>query len=359
MSDPAGTPVGPDAAERRSRLLGVQLRALVGDHLGRHDLEVGPGAFPRGAALVVDDTAWVLIDGPAARSLGGALAWAIRNGARALAIVATADTGTLARRAQRFSFPIAVWFAQERLLLPAVPEPLAAAPEASSAHLGLAGIIEASGATPNVEHGVVFGEVRGLEVCRVVDQPTVGHFAELGDVDLIPDSAPANLQGVHDGLQLEVGVGANDREAFRLLHGDIPTSEALRGVVESVAEFRSADAPQHPLNRLGQERFLRWRLEQDPALIGMAAVRPAEPPVPRLNLKDPVPCVATATGPDGTSAMVVCTVGVDLDLVGYVADVQAASDERVVVAAPSRDLVPISRELLATLRTPVEIIPIP
>lgn len=359
MSDPPGAPADPDAAQRRSRLLGIQLRALVGDHLGRDDLNIEPGTFPRGAALVVDDTAWVLIDGPAGRSLGGALAWAIRHDARQLAIVATSDTGTLARRAQRFSFPIAVWFAQERVLLPAVVEPLPAAAAATVEHLDLAAIIESSGATPNVEHGVVFGEVRGLEVCRVVDQPTVGHFAELGDIDLMPPSAPADALASDGGLQLEVGVGANDREAFRLLHGDIPTAEALRGVVESVVEFRSADAPQHPLNRLAQERFLRWRLEQDPALVGMTAVRPAEPPLPRPNLKDPVPCVAVGEAPDGTSVAIVCTVGVDLDLVGYVADVQAATDQHIVVAAPQRDVIPITRDLLATLRTPVDIFPIP
>lgn len=358
MSDHLRPPLDPDAVERHSRLLGIKLRALVGDHLGRPGLSDEPAGFPGGAALVVDDTAWVLIDGTAARSLGGALAWAIRHHATSLQLVAASDTATLARRATRFAYPIDVWFAEERTLLPAVAEPLPTAPAAPTAHLEMTPIIEGSGATPNVEHGVVFGEVRGLEVCRVVDQPTVGHFAELGDDDLVP-AAPAAVSdpdAADGGLQLEVGVGANDREAFRLLHGDIPTPEALRTVVESVAEFRSADGPQHPLNRLGQERYLRWTLEQDPSLIGMVEVTPAEPPTPRPNLKDPIPCVARATGPDGSSHTVVCTFGVDLDLVGFVADVQNMSSDPVVVAAPARDLIPIARELLGLLATPVEIV---
>ncbi|MGB7878336.1 MAG: hypothetical protein WBL31_06185 [Ilumatobacteraceae bacterium] len=342
----------PDDTDRHSRLLGVKLRALVAAHHGRGPLDVEPGSFPHGAALVVDDAAWVLVDGPAAGSLGGALAWAIRNGATSLDLVAEADTGLLARRARRLSFPVRVWFAEERTLLPAVPEPLASPPPPSSEHLELIAVIHASGATPNVEHAVVFGEVRGLEVCRVVDQPTMGHIAEL-DVDAAVFAASS---GASEGVQLEVGVGVNDREAFRLLHGDIPTPEALSVVVDAVVRHRNAEAPQHPLNRLGQERYLRWELEQDPARIGLASVVPAEPPLPRPNLKDPVPCVAAGVAPDGTRRTVVCSVGVDVDLVGFVADVQAMSDDPVVVALRERDAVPITHELLAALATPVDIL---
>ena len=228
--------------ERHSRLLGIKLRALVAEHLGT---DVGGEVIghPNGVGLIVGDVAWVLIEGPASRSLGGALALAIRNGATSLQLVADADTGLLARRAERFSFPISVWFAQERTLLAAVAEPLADPPVVTPEHLEFIDIIEAAGATPNIEHGVVAGEVRGLEVCRVVDEPTVGHIAEIGDFDAL---------GVQsDAVLLEVGVGANDREAFRLLHGDIPTIEALGVVVEVVAAQRSAETVQHPLNRLG------------------------------------------------------------------------------------------------------------
>jgi hypothetical protein len=340
-----------DDTDRRSRLLGVKLRALVAAHLGRHSLDVEPRSFPHGAALVVDGAAWVLVEGPAAGSLGGALAWAIRNGATSLDLVAEADTGLLARRARRLSFPVRVWFAEERTLLPAVAEPLAPPPPPSSEHLELVAVIHQAGATPNVEHAVVFGEVRGLEVCRVVDQPTTGHIADL-DVDT---ASLAAASGAVDGVQLEVGVGDNDREAFRLLHGDVPTAEALAVVVDAVARHRSIEAPQHPLNRLGRERYLRWELEQDPTRIDMVSVTPAQPPLPRPNLKDPVPCVAAAVAPDGTTRTVVCSVGVDVDLVGFVADVQAMSGDPVVVALRERDAVPITRELLATLATPVEL----
>jgi hypothetical protein len=126
-------------------------------------------------------------------------------------------------------------------------------------------------------------------------------------------------------------------------------------VVDSVLAHRSPDAPQHPLNRLGQERYLRWRLEQEPGIVDMAAVSPAEPPQPRANLKDPIACVARGIGHDGGESMVVCSVGVDVDLVGFVADVQEMADPPVVVALRERDAVPITRELLALLAEPPDV----
>ena len=345
----AAVPSAPDD-DRRSRLLGIKLRALVGEHLGR-PVDVDSLGFPSGAALRVDDTAWVLVDGAAARSLGAALAWSIRHDATSLNLVVEHDSGLLARRAQQLDFPVRVWFPQDRLLLPVVPEPLVASIDPPPEHLALVNMIEGAGATAVVEHGVVVGEVRGLEVCRVVDHPTVGHFAELGDFDLAP---PGDLS-TDEGVLLEVGVGANDREAFRMLHGDIPTVEALAAVVDSVLAHRTLDAPQHPLNRLGQERFLRWQLEQDPALVGATEVMASEPPQPRPNLKDPVPCVARAVDADGRASTIVCSVGVDPDLVGFVADVQTLGDQPVIVALRPRDAVAITRDVLALLSTPVDI----
>ena len=147
----------PEDRERHGRLLGVKLRALVADHLGGDGEVAGPEGLPRGAALAVDDVAWVLVEGPAARSLGPALAWAVRHGAASLNVIADSDTGLLARRAAQLAFPTSIWFAHDRTLIPAVVEPLDAPPEPSPRNLALTDVITAAGATANVEHGVVFG----------------------------------------------------------------------------------------------------------------------------------------------------------------------------------------------------------
>ena len=165
---------------RRGELLAIKLRALVSDHLGVPIAsESEPGGFANGAALVVDGRAWVLIDGDADRSLGPALAWAIRHGATSLDLIAESHTGLLARRAERFSFPIIVWYPVERTLLPAVRRAVGnRARRRTPVHLEVRDVIEGAGATFTVEHGVVTGEVHGLEVCRVVDSPTSGYFDE-------------------------------------------------------------------------------------------------------------------------------------------------------------------------------------
>jgi hypothetical protein len=362
--------VSETVGSRRGELLSVKLRALVSDHLAVPiAAESEPGGFANGAALVVDGRAWVLIDGDAHRSLGPALAWTIRHGATSLDLIAESHTGLLARRAERFSFPIVVWYPVERTLLPAVPETVVRPPAANPVHLQVRDVIEGAGATFTVEHGVVTGEVHGLEVCRVVDSPTSGYFDEPDGGEPISatsfgttssGAASSDSGGTEDaGVIVEVGVGGPDREAFRIIHGDLPTVTALAEVVATVAGHRTPGAPPHPLNRLAQERLLRWRLEQDPSLVGLQRVEPAEPPLPREGLNEVVPCVASGTSVDGATRRIVCSVGVDLDLVPFVTDVQVTTSHAnedgapIVVVVPTRDLMSITRELAALLSEPV------
>jgi len=198
-------------------------------------------------------------------------------------------------------------------------------------------LIVAGGADPIAENGVLAGEVRGLEVCRVVDDPVSGE------------------------PRLEVGIGSHDREAFALMHGGVTTAESLQRVVTIVEEHRHWEAPPHPFNRLARERLLRWQLVSEPSLIGAVMLAPVAPPVPRLNLKDPVPCVAAGRDDAGASVVAVCSVGVDLDLIPYAADarlaVEAGGDvtERLVVVTPARDRVKVTEQLAGLLRRPCEL----
>jgi hypothetical protein len=277
------------------------------------------------------------------------LAWAIRHDADELNVIAESGTGTLARRAAEFTMPITVWHAEGRLLLPAIAEPIAPPVAAAAEHLRFNGLIVEAGATPVVEHGVVSGEVRGLEVCRVVAD------ADLGTV------------------RLEVGVGRPDREAFQLIHGDVPPVEALARVVEAVTKYRNVDVPQHPLNRVARERLLRWRLEQDPALVGAVNLEPVAPPLPRRNVNEGGACSAIGTDTRGGVVLAVCSTGVDLDVIPYAADARLAAtggssmaaapgvdggELHVVVALPSRDLVSLTHDLAARLVQPVELVPV-
>jgi hypothetical protein len=309
----------------------MKLAALARDH-GATEVRAVPGEFGVGAALLAGRQAWVLVDDQPARGLGPAIAWAIRHGANDLQLVAESATGVLARRALAFDLPIEVWHAEQRTLLPAIAEPLPARPPLPAEHAAFRELIVAAGATPVVEHGVLTGDVGGLEVCRAVTDPFTG--------------AP----------RLEVGIGAHDREAFQLLHGDEPTEAALADFVATVRPHRAADAAGHPLNRLARSRALRARLQADPTLIRATTVVPADPPIARSNVKDDVPCVAVATI-DGVPTTVVCSAGVDLDAVPYATDARLATDVAdCIVAVPAGSDLPIQHELAALVRRPVRIV---
>jgi hypothetical protein len=316
---------------RRGRLLATKLAALARDHGAGPDLQ--PAPFALGAVATDGPVGWVLLDERQVRGLGPALAWAVRAGVERLQILAEQGTGTIARRAAAFRMPIEVWHVTERALLPAIAEPLGAEAAAPETHDQFRSLITAGGAMPAVEHGVLIGEVRGLEVCRVVDDQTTGE------------------------ARLEVGIGHHDREAFQMLHGNVPSVEALARVVAAVLPHRQPGAAPHPLNRLGREQALRAGLIDDPGSIGASMIEAVASPLPRPNLKDPQPCVASALF-DGERITLVISAGVDLDVVPFATDARLASGDPTRIVMPSRDAVPVQREIAALLLDPVPIVPV-
>ena len=316
--------------ERRSRLLSLKLRALVRDHLGlASDPEGTPEVFGLGAAFVTSDATWVLIDGESSRALGPVLAWTSRF-EKPVHLLVERDSGIIARRAQFFTSSITVWHVDDRSLLPAVAEPHLPVVEAKPEHVAMMDLIASSGADALIEHGIVVGEVRGLEMCRVVDDNTTGES------------------------RLEVGMGVNDREAFAMVHGELPKEEALRNVIEAVAVHREPDAMVHPFNQFGAERMHRWRALNDPASIGFANLSPADPPVRRTNLKDAVPCVALGATLAGEASVAVFVQGIDLDVVPFAVDAASRCGvHRAVVVARAKDITPSMQKMAERASIPV------
>lgn len=331
MSDP----------NRLAGLRAVKLGALVRDHLsasGTSDAVLQPGEFAPGAALLHDGEAWVLVDDrPGALpscGLGGPLVWAMRHGARRLHVVVDDTAGGLARRAGGFSMPVSVWTVSGRSLVAAPISPLPAAAPVPPPHLEFADLIAAAGAEPVIEHGVLCGEVLGLEVCRVVDDPDTG------------------------SARLDIGIGDHDREAFRLLHGDRPPAEALADVVATVGMHRRDPTASHPLARLARERLLRAAVIRQPSSVGASSVTACPPPEPRPNLKDPVPCVAIAEVA-GSRRLLVVSTGVDLDAVPACVDARLATGiDDCTLVVPVRDAIPAQRMLAAAAAPPVEVLAI-
>ena len=324
-------PLDPD---QRSRLLAAKARALVADASNADASEMRVTPFPGGALVRAATAAWCLLDDGAVRSFGAAMVLADREGIATLHVMAeSAETsGIVARRAEQFRNAPTVWRIEGRSLVPAAPAPVPVPVEPSAAARELIGMLTAAGVDVTVEHGEIRGELRGLEIARVVEST--------------------------EGTRLEVGVGRHDREAFTMVHGNLPTALALESVISSVDAVRRAEAEAHPLRHLAPEGWLRWRLVHDPQLIGARELRPVQPPLPRDSVKDVGASIAVGLDNDGASIVVACSVGVDLDVVPTAADARALNDPsaRVMIVVPERDDHPATRRLASRLLEPAEVV---
>ena len=305
---------------------------------GRSDIEVSE--FGQAVGLVIDDVAWVLVTGRYERSLGPALMWALRKNATSLKLLLSERAGELARIATHFDFAIEVFEVDAAgVARVAVPKD-ATKIEVSVADEMFADFIKSAGADVVREHGVISGEVCGLEVCRVVRA-----------------TSASDLDGAGES-ELEIGVGAHDRETFKLLHGRTATVESLRKVIAEVAARRAVGAQVHPLNQLARERMLRHYVCLSPQLVGAKSLQPAQPPIARTNLKDVVPCCAVGVSLNGEKMIVIFNVGVDPDVVSFGADargqINASAD--LVFAMPTRDIVPAVEQIAQMLRRPARFV---
>jgi hypothetical protein len=336
--------------DQRSRLVSAKLTALVRGHVGSNAAAV---PLPMGAGLVDGNSAWILLDRPtppgasavagraSASGLGPALAWAGRHGAGRVAVITddVSSAAAVARRAATFVDPPAVFAVAGTELVEVAPAPPPEVVAADPAHLEAASLLVEVGADVVVEHGVVVGEVRGLEVARV-----------------------ATIDGV---AVVQPGVGRNDRDGHAILLGaDVgDDSGALRTtlerVVRQVADHRHGPgADHHPLGRMARSRWLRHEVLGDPRVVGAAFLEPVEPTEQRMSVDEPGVAVAVGATAAGDPLVVACTATTDLDAVPAAADaraVHAPPGARLVLLAPSRALVPATHRLIDRLADPAEV----
>lgn len=339
--------------QQRSQLLQAKLRALIVEHWN-----VDPGAlvartFPAGAAFVAVTTGvgWVLVaevtvnadpaDGHApgpslpAGWLGGAVVWRARHGLTTLNVLADRSDPDAARRNELLASPVALFAVTGRAIASMTAEPYDMPGEPDAVTMLLADTIVECGADAVVEHGVLRGEVLGLEVARVT---------------LDDDGVPG----------LEVGVGRHDRLAQSMMHGVGSGGDVAVGLREAVAAVRSHRAPDrglHPANQLSRERWMRHIICRTPSIVGCETLAPVSSTVePKLKLASPA--VAVGTRADGSPIAVGCTVGVDLDASLVTAD-SAPDGVACILVIPEGDDVPAVRLVASALRRPVEVITVP
>ncbi len=293
------------------------------------------GTFPGGATLRRSGAGWVLAEEQPERALGGALAWARQWDVDDLHVLAQDAAPLLARRAAAFARPPSVWAVEGAALRPAAPEPPLPEPPLPAEAEAFVPVLVEAGVEPVVEHGVLTGEVLGLEVARVVVEDP--------------------------GAFLEVGVGKHDRYAQRIIHHDRPPLEALAAAAAAVREVRRPDAPAHQVNQLARERWLRSVVVTRPEMVGASALAAVAPPVRRTDLRQVAPAPAAGVDAQGRPVVVVCSTGVDVDLVPAAADVRMADgrEARLVLVVPEADNHPLTRSLAAALAQPAEVTTVP
>ncbi|HVM06947.1 MAG TPA: hypothetical protein VM345_00665 [Acidimicrobiales bacterium] len=322
---------------RRENLLKAKLRGLVRSRWASALTTARDGGLPGGAALLAGDTAWALGEDEPGRSLGPALAWARKNGASQLHLLVAADAGTLARRAGRFSMPTTVWQIVGTELAEVDPEPLPPEPPLAEGADAFRGLLERAGTDPVVEHGILRGEILGLEVARIVDD--------------------------EHGVHLEVGVGKHDREAHKEARGTSQGLDALFEVVRTVAEYRRPGKEGHEAFHLAPERWLRTVVMHKPELVDAepGSLEPVSSPVFRSDLRRPAPAPLRGTTTAGRPLLVVCSVGLDLDVMSGTADAYEADgrEPELVLCIPASDAYPAIRDLAALHVPPARVVTVP
>ncbi len=297
-------------------------------------VDVATGPVP---GRVIDGEAFFQADTD--RGLGPAIRWAWSAIGPRLdrlhVLAAPSSAPILARRAALLDVPIDVWTGQpqnesdvvgsdispddQSAFVRATPTDYQHPPVLPESHWALASVLAEAGARPVDDHGVLVGEVAGLEVARVVE-------AETSDASA---AAP-------DGPRLDVGVGLADRELQQFVNGHRDGTDNLRNAITAVARHRRPGAAVHPLSRVARQRWLRSIILDDPSIVGLDRLEPVVPLRPKRSVLATEPAVAAGDG-----VVVVCSVGVDLDLAPEAADYRARFDAEadLVIVVPERDQV--------------------
>jgi len=328
--------------EARRRLLAAK---AVGVARSQGAKPVGePQPMLGGAATLVEGGgAWVLVQRDPERALGAALAWSLRQGASATTCVVDvgpdgrsqlAAAALVAAKAAGMASPSTVLALTRAGAEPVTPEGLASPAASTPTALAALHLDDAAAARVDVvahaDGGLTF-EVLGLEVARVA-----------------PDGG------------LLVGAGKHDRDATNELYAGQPTREALVRAAEVIRQERRPGAQPGPANLLQRERWLRQGLVADPSPLGQAGVSgplvPVSDPAPPVDLRRPRPAAATA---HAGRVLVVCSAGVDLDLVPTAAWLRAwaaPTAERIVLVVPVGDDQPILHDMAPLLPVPATVL---
>jgi hypothetical protein len=117
----------------------------------------------------------------------------------------------------------------------------------------------------------------------------------------------------------------------------------------------------HPANTLARSRWLRSIVCREPGLVGAASLLPVPPPLPATDLTDNAAAPSVGVDPAGAAVVVVCSTGVDLDVVPTAADSRGLylPEGHLVIVVPEGDDLPVTRGVAGWLDRPAEVRTVP
>lgn len=319
-------------AERLAGLAKAKLTALVRSSFPDISSAVEATGFAGGAGIVDQPRAFLYLLGSGPSPLGAALAWGPAKGADELHVIVDDPGVDLPRQLLGIAPPVSLWRAVGTELVAVEPasEPPTAA-EVPDIVRAAAAPLDDADCDVVVEHGVITGEVLGLEVARVVIE--------------------------HDGsAAVRIGVGLYDQEAHALMNRAGTLAERLGAVIDEVRAHRRDDVSLHPINRAARERWLRSIVLADPSLVGADSLEAVEPLSPRGGIHEGGAVAAVGRAGDDR-VLVVTSSGVDLDLVPRAAGHLARDGaDRIMLGLPARDHHPAVLAMAQRLAAPTTVL---
>jgi len=178
------------------------------------------------------------------------------------------------------------------------------------------------------EHDVIKGEIKGLEVARIIK-----------DFD--------NLSN------MQIGVGHYDQEAHKLVDWGESPNEKLARVVSEVRQYRNKEAQPHPLNRVARSKWLISEMIASPKIVGLEEIRHLPTPESTKAITETAP--AAALGKIGDKViLIVASVGVDLKAVPIASGLSVATEpDEIWMVLPEKDKHPALLRQAEHLKTPV------
>ena len=222
---------------------------------------------------------------------------------------------------------IRFWVVEKDQLIPHPESKTAEKPEKPVANETAVSLLLENGCDVIREHDAVRGEIKGLEVARIIK-----------DFD--------------NESNVQIGVGHYDQEAHKLVDWGESPDEKLARVVSEVHQHRNKEAQPHPLNRVARPQWLISEMIASPEIVGLDEAWHLPSPENAKAITETTPAAALGKIRDQV-ILVVASVGLDLKAVPIASGLSVTTEpDEIWMVLPEKDKHPALLRQAEHLKTP-------